>query len=378
MKKRIVCLLTAVCVLIALTACGKGNVPAPTPTPATGSEQESVVPEQEVKAGVETVTVNGMELGMGLVMEEEAAAMDEDPDREIDRAVEPIKPVPDEMLDGTALTEDFYYYRSTLDATQQQAYDLLRAGMLKGEKKIAMTVPINKSDIFTIYKMIIFDSPEMFWAEASARYWYNQANIVTFLEPKYNDLVNDIPGNTAKFEAAAEEALADMWSLSTDAERAKYAHDYLTHTIDYTFESAYNQTAYSAIVNGQTVCAGYAHAFQYFMQQMGIPCAYVLGYAQGGYHAWNLVLLDGDHYAIDVTWDDPLGATPDYYTYGYFNLTDVKMGKDHMRAEIAMPLPAAEGVICGFDGENYGTDFDAIVGYLPTTEDEVIDNPYLG
>jgi len=44
-----------------------------------------------------------------------------------------------------------------------------------------------------------------------------------------------------------------------------------------------------------------------------------------------------------------------------------------------------EGVLCSFyeafGGEEYGTDFDGIIGYLPEPEqpeDEEPDNPYLG
>ena len=385
MNKRIISLLSAICIFVGIAACAPAE-PSQPPVDSGVIEQDPSPIVSDTSVFMESITVNGVERGMGLMIEEEEGAMDEDPDREIERAVEPIKPIPDKMLDGTPLSDAFYYYRGTLDATYQQAYDQIRAALLKGEKKIAMTVPVQKSDIFNIYKMVIYDSPEIFWAEAgSARYWYNQNQIVTSLEPKYNDLVEDIPGNTAKFEAAAQEALADMWSLSTELDKAKYAHDYLTHTITYSLDSAYNQTAYSAIVDGKTVCAGYAHAFQYLMQQMGIPCSYVLGYAQGGYHAWNLVLLDGDHYVMDVTWDDPLNAPSDYYTYDYFNLTDEKISFDHIRAEVSEPLPTAEGVLYNFEtafGEGfYGTDFDAIAGYLPENHqpnEDNSNNPYLG
>ena len=84
-------------------------------------------------------------------------------------------------------------------------------------------------------------------------------------------------------------------------------HDYLTNTIQYVSGSLYNQSAYSAIVNGKTVCAGYAHAFQYCMQKLGIPAAYIVGYAKGEAHAWNILCLDGEYYGMDVTWDDPIG-----------------------------------------------------------------------
>ena len=57
--------------------------------------------------------------------------MDENPDCDIDRAVEPIKPVPDTIQDGFAPGTEFYYYRSTPDSTLQQVYNLLRSGIME-------------------------------------------------------------------------------------------------------------------------------------------------------------------------------------------------------------------------------------------------------
>lgn len=365
MKKRLLSLLLALCTLLPLAACGSTE-PAQSSQGAQSSQEE-----QGQISEPEKITVDGMELGTGLAEEELAEAqLDENPDRDIDRAVEPIKPVPDTMLDGTALGDEFYYYRSTLDAPQQQAYDLLRKGILAGKKKIQMTVPVDKGAIFDLYKKVLYDSPDLFWCEINgARFSYNNKGHVTSFMPGYNDLANNIEGNTAKLEAALSEALADIWSLSTDAEKAKYAHDYLTHYVNYDLNAPHNQTAYSALVDHASVCAGYAHGFQYLMQKVGIPCAYVLGYADGVYHAWNVVKLDGEHYAMDVTWDDPLGAAPGKYYYNYFNITDQKLGKDHIRAEASAVIPAATGTACSyqsaFGGNAQGTDFAAIVGVMP-------------
>ena len=370
-------MLTALCMLLSLAACGGG-----------GDTAVTEKPEENPWADTKPVTVDGLELGAGLAEQEPAAPqLDENPDRDIDRAVEPIKPVPGTMLDGTPLGDEFYYYRSTLDDTYRQAYDLLRAGMLEGKTKIKMTVPVQKEDIANLYKMVIYDSPDLFWAEINgARYAYNNRGLVTTMMPSYNDLVTDINGNTLGMEFLISDALADMWSLPTAAEKAKYAHDYLTNTVSYQLGAPYNQTAYGALVENATVCAGYSHAFQYMMQKVGIPCAYVLGYVPGGYHAWNVLLLDGEHYAMDVTWDDPLGAPAGKYYYNYFNITDAKISADHSRAEASKVIPAAEGTACSFqnafDGKAYGTDFYGIVGVMPEkvggdkTEPKV-DNPYL-
>ena len=395
MKKRLLSLLMALSMAFSLVACGgeESGAPAEPAQPAVpveGSSQEEIGEDApakpEVESGFTTVVVNGLELGSGLVMDEEAAAeLSAEPDRAIDRAVGPIKPVPDAMLDGTTLGDEFYYYRSTLDDTQRQAYDLIRAGIIEGKEKITMTVPVKKEDIFELYKKIIFDSPELFWAETNgSRYYYNNQGYVSEFCPGYNELAKDIAGSIAVVEAATAEALADMWSLPTDAEKAKYAHDWLTHHITYDYEAVYGQTAYSSLVGHAAVCAGYAHGFQYMMQQVGIPCAYVLGYALGGYHAWNVVELDGEHYAMDVTWDDPLGAAPDKFYYNYFNITEEKISEDHVREEVSVPIPAAFGTACSYEnafgGNVYGTNFDAIVGVMPekvVDGGEVVDNPYL-
>ena len=372
MKKRFLAWMLSLCMIVPLAACGGGD----------NEQADANVSEQG------TIMVDGMEVGSGLEEEEAAAAeLDENPDREIDRAGEPIKPIPDEMLDGTLLTDEFYYYRSTLDKTKQQAYDLLRAGVLAGKAEIKMTVPVSKDEIFDIYKKVLYDGPELFWAEINgAKYAYNNSNQVTKFIPAYNALAQDIKGNVAKLEAATNEALADMWSLPTDVEKAKYAHDWLTYHVTYDLNAAYHQTGYSALVNHATVCAGYSHGFQYLMQQVGIPCAYVLGNAMGQNHAWNVVKLDGEHYAMDVTWDDPLGAKANSFYYTYFNITDQKLSNDHTRAVISEPVPLAKGTDCNyqnaFGGNAAGTDFDGIQGTLPEKsasgeKNSAAGNPYL-
>lgn len=111
------------------------------------------------------------------------------------------------------------------------------------------------------------------------------------------------------------------------------------------------------------VCAGYAHAFQYCMQKLGIPAAYIVGYA-GEAHAWNLLQLGGEYYCMDVTWDDPLGNPPTTYYYNYFNITDAQISKDHTRDSISAQLPIANGTRYSFNayfgGNQYGSDFTGL------------------
>ncbi|MDE7228976.1 MAG: hypothetical protein K2N56_00720 [Oscillospiraceae bacterium] len=52
------------------------------------------------------------------------------------------------------------------------------------------------------------------------------------------------------------------------------------------------------------VCEGYGRAFQYLCDLGGIECHYVTGNITGGGHGWNIVVLDGKSYLVDLTMCD--------------------------------------------------------------------------
>lgn len=96
-------------------------------------------------------------------------------------------------------------------------------------------------------------------------------------------------------------------------------HDYLVLNTAYDTTETRN-SGYDLLVNGTTMCAGYAEAYQDLLLRAGIPCLYVSSDSME--HAWNLVCIDGQWYHVDVTWDDP---SPDQYgfvSHEYFLLTD--------------------------------------------------------
>lgn len=115
--------------------------------------------------------------------------------------------------------------------------------------------------------------------------------------------------------------------------------------------------SYGALVNGASVCAGYAKAFNKLAAACGLTSEYVSGYGNDGRHAWNRVLLDGEWYHVDVTWEDPLGDNNygfDNLRNNYINLTDEQLGKDHSWSD---RTPACNGT-------KYG---QAVTGYYLLT-----------
>ena len=74
-------------------------------------------------------------------------------------------------------------------------------------------------------------------------------------------------------------------------------------------------TAYAALVNGTSVCQGYATLFYRMCLTAGIDARVITGSDTPGYsdHAWNIVRIGNLYYNIDVTWD--AGWEPENYDY---------------------------------------------------------------
>ncbi|MBQ8510192.1 MAG: S-layer homology domain-containing protein [Clostridia bacterium] len=120
----------------------------------------------------------------------------------------------------------------------------------------------------------------------------------------------------------------------TDADKVKAIHDYLILNCEYDYNNYLIGTipyesyiAYGALCGRMAVCQGYSAAFNMLCERVGIRSVAVGGYAPGSTedHAWNMVLVDGQLYHIDVTHDDPVPDQKGKISYKYFYLTDTEM-----------------------------------------------------
>ena len=116
-----------------------------------------------------------------------------------------------------------------------------------------------------------------------------------------------------------------------------------------------NDNPYGFLTGKKGICLGYASTFQLLMELSGIECVTVHGMSHAGTaeHAWNLVRLDGEWYAVDTTWDDPVASfqVSEAVAHIYFNVTDDFLRlKDHQWDETA--VPEANGTVWTWGGQN--------------------------
>ncbi|MDS0525615.1 hypothetical protein NNC19_07995 [Clostridium sp. SHJSY1] len=212
----------------------------------------------------------------------------------------------------------------------------------------------NKSD-YKIPMEYYYDTldkyPEIFYSEVTvdcdASYDKSTGEIVS-----YNLLVNYIYDNKTidtmktKFNNRVQEIKKNYLSkATTELEKEYIIHDYIIENCTYDKENYYKNTvpsiehtAYGALVNGISVCDGYAKAAQLLLRDSNIESGVVVSEEMN--HAWNYVLIDGYYYFLDLTWDDWQGNEEEAI-YKYFNVTssELKSGTNpHKWNEVEYPI----------------------------------------
>lgn len=242
-----------------------------------------------------------------------------------------------ETGEGLSFSAEEYPYYQMLSENQQSVYRQIYANAQNLTEKFAPEKTVSASDVKTAFEAMIGDHPEMFWLETGYSSKYLANGQCVEIDLKYNSTADDLESAKQRFDAAAQNLITGAASLDSNYEKEKYVHDALASAVTYDLTADMNQSAYSALVNGKSVCAGYARAYQYLLQQLGIPCYYCTGYS-GGDHAWNIVKLEDGYYNVDVTWDDAAAIR-----YDYFNKTDADFASTHVRQNLSVYLPACNG-----------------------------------
>ena len=252
-----------------------------------------------------------------------------------------------EIKDST----DFTTYYDQLTDYQKSIYDTLLEPVSKAQEKITLT-NVNiidfKNNCFPACIALQYDHPEYFWfacgySFTSSRTTFAETGDIE-MELSYYQYVSTLFNAEKKLETLQQEVekVADLARnhSSDDYERILFVHDYLIENAYYDTEalteycSSYHNpsceyifSAYGCLVEGKTVCSGYAKAFQLILNELGYDCTYVTGDA-GERHGWNCVYLDGEGYYVDVTWDDrDFDKEVPMYDYAFIN--DEALNRTH-------------------------------------------------
>ena len=229
-----------------------------------------------------------------------------------------------------------HFYYEQLNSTEKAIYDYLinsKEDFLNGKE---ITIPFYLDEhsgllcvtntIRRAFKAFTYENPEVeIWFNSYDRRYYYQDGYFLHLLPKPINQTNttltpeNIREEVAKFEAIASDFASTL--SGTDADKAKQIHNWIIqHAVyDYTLSLPDTQTAYGTIVNGRSICSGFAYAFKYVSDLADLNVLYVTGKVHDKEndewlsHAWNIILIDEQYYLVDVTFDNHTNYKPSYH-----------------------------------------------------------------
>lgn len=262
---------------------------------------------------------------------------------------------------------DKYFYNQLEEYSQTiyKAFESNKENMKTGTYKIELgtsfTSLLNQSNgqdlLGGYYQSAIeaytYDNPDVFYLSPNKMYlnietttsgknvtynvYVDNGEQANYLTDEFNSK-SQIDSAIAQIENTRNVIIADKTGNAYND--TKMVHDYLVDSISYdsslSKENIYN--IYGALINKECVCEGYARALKYLLDSIDVPSVLVIGKGTNSTgrtenHAWNYVQLNGNWYAVDTTWDDPVttggGFVSQSSKYKYFLKGSNEFSQDH-------------------------------------------------
>ena len=271
----------------------------------------------------------------------------------------------DVNYDNIVVNKYFYNQLESYSKTIYKAFESNKENMKEGTYKINLGTSFSnilskqngQEELGKYYQSAIeaytYDNSDVFYLSPNKMYlnietttkgqnktynvYINNGEEANYLNEEFSNK-QDINLALEKIEAIRKQIIHNK--TGNDYEDIKMVHDYLVENIEYDTslqeKNIYN--IYGALINGKCVCEGYARAFKYLLDGLGIESTMVIGKGinssgQSENHAWNYVKLENNWYAVDCTWDDPViiggGYIGNSSKYRYFLKGKEDMEKDH-------------------------------------------------
>lgn len=234
----------------------------------------------------------------------------------------------------TALSaEQKGYYYENLSEVERTLYIELLDAIINFRKDIEVSAT-DRVIIARVFQGVLSDHPEIFYLSGYT-YQHQYGSDKLLFSGTYTMSKDDAIRMKAKLEERADRYLENI-PQSSDYEKVKYIYESIILNTEYSVDAEDNQNIQSVLLNGKSVCHGYAKTMKYLLDKAGIETIMVYGtVSSGNRHAWNIVRIDGEWYHVDATWGDSAfqnlyqDTDQEFVNYDYLCTTTEDILKTH-------------------------------------------------
>ena len=280
---------------------------------------------------------------------------------------EPAEGTTDSVVISPEITEGEFVspvYESLTDE-EKQLYDKIREAVENFDESVSFDTPVPRDTVRKIYRLVYAQERQLFWFSNVFYAPEKEISVYTLSYLFTKDAANVM---RAELDLAASDIINGLPKDADVFDKLVYFHDKIVTGCEFSQTSVNSSSAYGVLVDGAGQCEGYAAAMAFLCSEAGIPNYMVTGFdADGATHAWNKVVLDGEWYNVDCTWDDPIlkRDQKDFVRHDYMLVTDAEIeGITHfINEELYSGIPACTAAAGNYfekKGIVYGTAAEAV------------------
>lgn len=171
---------------------------------------------------------------------------------------------------------------------------------------VNFSTPVTLQQAHAMVAAFYYSNPQWFFLQNGFSYKHPSGDTTSVLSvaiacyADYQSVTTRKAASNA-IETATASILSQAETYPTVLAKERFIAEKLCDTITYN-KIGFHQTIYGALVARNCVCNGYAMAFAYLCNALGIECISVAG----NNHAWNIIKLYGNWYQVDTTWMDQI------------------------------------------------------------------------
>ncbi|MBQ7715063.1 MAG: hypothetical protein IJT70_04240 [Clostridia bacterium] len=147
---------------------------------------------------------------------------------------------------------------------------------------------------------------------------YNEMYDATIAEA--NKMLDGIEGNDSLSDVQKALLLHDRIAIHCEYDTENLARVNAHEIDDLPFD---DYTMYGALINRICVCEGYCKTYSYLLDRIGIENYFCSSVSLG--HIWNIIVIDGERYHVDVTFDDQTYDVSGRVMHTFFLCSSEKM-----------------------------------------------------
>lgn len=159
---------------------------------------------------------------------------------------------------------DYAFY--FLDTEQKKLFIWLRDALFQHIQFIPIP-EICANDISKILKVVLTDTPDIFWFEG--KWEYAQIGNPRWIHPLYTIDSSDSLIIQSQVDEMCS-AILRANDYSSEILRTRYAYDWILSNVEYGFEDGRGQTIYDVLIKRKAVCKGLSKGLQFLLKHMGL------------------------------------------------------------------------------------------------------------